>query len=236
MIVRFTIIHENMPYNTLVRNFIDDFNGFTDTDINLIERGAYLQSVNSGSILHNNGSACTNVYFVVKGRIRLYRVLPNGKEITLYRIRENEMCLFSMACILEHEPLDAIAYVEKPTELLVFPENVIMTLMDQNREFRNFLFKRLLKSLSEVMYLVEELTFQNMNQRLARYLILQIQENKNLNLKIKNTHDQIALELGTAREVISRLLKELEMESIVLLSRGMIHIKNMEMLKKLADV
>lgn len=225
-----------MPYNTLVHNFIEDFKGFTEKEIEMIENGAYLQSVDAGVTLHSSGSSCSSVYFVVKGRIRLYRTLPNGKEITLYRIRENEMCLFSMSCILDHMPLDAIAYVEKPTELLVFPEDVIMTLMDQNKEFRNFLFRRVLKSLSEVMYLVEELTFQNMNQRLARYLIMQSQENKKYPMKIKNTHEEIALELGTAREVISRLLKEFEMESIVTLSRGMIYIKNEKMLKKLADM
>lgn len=236
MVAGLCTILDFMLYNTLISNFIDGFNGFTDKEINLIESGAYLQNVDAGAILHEDGSACSKVYFVVKGRIRLYRILPDGKEITLYRVRENEMCLFSMSCILNNSPLDAIAYVEKTAELLVFPENVIMTLVDQNKEFRNFLFRRLLKSLSEVMYLVEELTFHSMNQRLARYLLLQVQENKKQHMKVNITHEQIALELGTAREVISRLLKEFEMESIVSLSRGMILVKNESMLKNLADV
>lgn len=225
-----------MPYNTLIHDFIDDFNGFTEKEITLIETHAYLQTVNAGVTLHRMENACSNVYFVVTGRIRLYRTLPNGREITLYRIGEREMCLFSMSCIFDDMPLDAIAVVERPTELLVLPDSVVMTLLDGNKDFRNFLFRRIIKSLSEMMYLVEELTFQNMNQRLARYLIMHSHNSKKHPLRIKNTHEEIALELGTAREVINRLLKEFELESIVSLSRGLIDIKNESMLKKIADM
>lgn len=229
-----------MPYNTLINNFIKDFDGFKPSEIEMIEHSAYLQHAKVGTVLLDSSKSCSQVYFVVKGRIRLYRILPDGKEITLYRIRENEICLFSLSCILDHVPLDAIAHVETETELLVLPENVVMALMDQNRAFRNFLFKRLLEALSEVMFLVEELTFQSMNQRLARYLLSHMADHHTHHRShyncVRITHERIAQELGTAREVVSRLLKEFESELILELSRGRISVIDTDKLKKIATM
>lgn len=221
-----------MPINTLLNGYLTNFNGFTNQEMDIINQASYFKSMEENSTIIGCDSICTEIYFLTKGKVRVHKILPDGKEITLYRVLEGEMCLFSLGQILDHEPFDAIATIEEDAEFLVMPEGTFMDLLNSNSSFRNYILKRLISSLSEVMLLVEELTFKNMNKRVAKLLIEQLQAKNGTNNMIKLTHEQIASELGTAREVVSRLLKEFESQSIVTLSRGKVLVNKLEKLKK----
>lgn len=224
-----------MPVNTLLKGYLKGFSGFTEEESLLIDQESYFTEMKKNEKMLGCGDVCTNVYFLIKGKIRVYKILPDGKEITLYRVMDGEMCLFSIGHILDHDAFDAIATIEVDSEFLVMPQDTFMELMGKNESFRNYILKRLISSLSEVMLLVEELTFKNMNKRIAKFLLEQIQNpnNEMVAKTIKMTHEMIAYELGTAREVVSRLLKEFESLGIVKLSRGKIMIKQLQDLKNI---
>lgn len=226
-----------MPINTLLKGYLKDFKGFTNKETELINEKSYFKSMKKESTMIGCGSVCSEVYFLIRGKIRVYKILPDGKEITLYRIQDGEMCLFTISQILDHEPFDAIATVEQDSEVLVMPDKVFLNLLDSNSNFRNYIFKRLIDSLSEVMLLVEELTFKNMNKRVAKFILDVLPNNTKQsfdNCILRTTHEKIASELGTAREVVSRLLKEFESQGIIKLSRGRIEILDIDMLKNIS--
>jgi CRP/FNR family transcriptional regulator len=217
-----------MIFSNMSKSKFPIFDVLEPEELQLVENNSYTQSMKKGMSLVESGSICHNVYFVVTGRIRVYKTLPDGKEITLYRVVDGEMCLFSMSCILEHSPLDAIAEIEKDSTILVVPEDSFNELLNANQRFQRLIMTRLLSALSEVLLLLEEVTFHSMNKRVANYLI-----SKNSNL-LKLTHEDIALELGTAREVVSRLLKEFEKKGLLSLSRGKIKIIDRNNLEDIA--
>lgn len=219
----------------MLKTFLKQFNYFDTLDANglaRLEKEAYISKVPQNTSFMETGNICSSVYFIIEGRMRVYKILPDGKEITLYRIGPGEMCLFSMKCLLNQSPLDIFADVESPSQLLVVPEETFVALMAQNPTFQRNIMGRLLGALSDVLLLLEEVTFHSMNKRLANHLLLQVHPSQ---MTLKQTHESIASELGTAREVVSRLLKEFEKQEILELSRGKIKILCAEKLIEIAN-
>ncbi len=218
------MIYDILPFlkdadNVLVSSMLDD---------------SIRYSINSGTTLMEHGELCNNVIIVLKGRIRVYRISQEGKEITLYRIGGGETCILSMGCVMDHDPLDAVAYVEEPTDLLAIPANLFNEILDKCPHFRKYLFKMLLKALSDVMMLTEEITFHGVNKRIASYLINKSSETRSMILYV--THETIARELGTAREVVSRMIKEFSSHGILEVSRGKIKILESSSLEEIMQM
>lgn len=199
----------------------------------LLLKNTYEMKYPAGQYLVENGLMCENVYVVLEGLIRIYNVSEEGREITYYRVGSGETCLFTMGCILEHKPFDAMAQVEKASRVLAIPGYIFEELMNMNPGFRNYVIKRLLMTITDLMMLTEEVTFHSMNKRLASFLINA--KHQQGGQTIKATHEFISQELGTAREVVSRMLKELEKKEILLLSRGKILLKDMKALERFLD-
>ncbi len=199
----------------------------------MLMENAFETSYPAGKFLVESGSLCQNVYVVLEGLIRIYKLSEEGREITYYRVGSGETCLFTMGCILQHQPFDAAAETEQPSRLLAIPSYVFEALMDGNPKFRNYIIRRLLETITDLMMLTEEVTFHSMNRRLAAFLLKESQLQKKHRLTI--THEAISQELGTAREVVSRMLKEFEKKDLLALSRGKILIKDAESLESLIE-
>ncbi|MDW7672353.1 MAG: Crp/Fnr family transcriptional regulator [Bacillota bacterium] len=185
----------------------------------------------AGKLLVESGALCEHVYVVLDGLIRIYKLSEEGREITYYRVGNGETCLFSMGCMLEHQPFDAVAQIEKDSRLLAVPGYLFEDLMNANPSFRNYIIRRLLVTITDLMILTEEVTFHSMNRRLSAFLLEESRLQGGDTLTI--THEVISQELGTAREVVSRMLKEFEKKDLLALSRGKVRLKDVEGLEDL---
>ncbi|WP_456417095.1 Crp/Fnr family transcriptional regulator [Thiolapillus sp.] len=164
------------------------------------------------------GSNCSHLAFVLAGTGRVYKLSESGREITLYRVEAGECCILTLSCIISEKRFPAFAVSETELQAIVVPAAVIQEWMDNNRSWRRYAWNLIAARLGDVISLIEEVTFRRMDERLGFYL--NQEKLFPLGEKTPITHQQIAAELGTSREVISRLLKDLEQQKIVDLGRG----------------
>ncbi len=176
------------------------------------------------------GVVCQKVYFVLQGSLRVFQLSEEGREMTLYRAKRGEACLFSLTCIMKEEALNTITVVEEKAKLIGIPVEYFEDLMSQNIEFQRYFLRRLLRKISSLMIRTEAVTFLSIEERLAKYL--QEHFSSKASVTLQATHEKIAVEIGTAREVISRTLKIFQEEGIIKLSRGKITLLSPDKLKK----
>ncbi len=190
----------------------------------------FRHSFSAGSILLEDGFSCNNIFFILDGCVRISRISEEGREVVLYRIHRGDFCLMTAYSIMTDTDFPAIAQVEKETEVIALPSTVFKQILKENQELQSFIFSSSLNRLKDVIVVLENITFTGIKQRLAKFLIMSAAERPSPTLKI--THEQIALEVGSSREVISRTLKNLEDEGVVSLSRGRVQILSLDSLKK----
>ena len=165
------------------------------------------------------GDTCHGIAFILSGEIRVYKTGETGREITLYEIGPGETCILNASCILSGKKYPANAVTISPCDAFMLPANELKSLMASREELRTYIFSILSYRLTSVMELLEEVVFRKVDQRLRDYLI-----EKSENNVLKTTHMAIANDLGTAREVVSRILKDFERNNEVKLGRNSIHL------------
>jgi CRP/FNR family transcriptional regulator, anaerobic regulatory protein len=175
----------------------------------------------AGLQIYTEGDACQSIAFIMSGEIRVYKAGLTGREITLYEIGPGETCILNASCILSGMSYPANAVTLCPVEVLLVPAPEFRRLISQYPEMRTFVFTLLSHRLSAVMELVEEVAFGRMDERLMEYIIEKSEEGR-----LQATHHKIASDLGTSREVVSRLLKNFELRGALRLSRNLIEIVN----------
>ncbi len=176
-----------------------------------------MQTIPAGAGIYREGDSCQAIAFVLSGEIRVYKIGETGREITLYEIGPGETCILNASCILAHTSYPANAVAASDVDVLLVPSDVFRRLVTENETMRDFVFTLLSRRLSLVMELVEEVAFGRMDERLMEYLI-----EKSENNILETTHQKIANDLGTSREVVSRLLKDFERSGKLRLSRNSI--------------
>lgn len=176
-----------------------------------------LNSYNNGQNIHGGYEDCTGVIAVKKGRIRVYLLSEEGKEITLFRLLEHDVCLLSASCIMRNISFDIYVDAEGPTELFVVNSAVYDKIAKENPAVGSFMTELISMRFSEAMWVMEQILFMKLDKRLAMFLLEQANlENGDT---ITLTHEQIAGHMGSAREVISRMLKYFSNEGILSVSR-----------------
>jgi CRP/FNR family transcriptional regulator len=166
------------------------------------------------------GDNCPHIALVIDGRIRVYKSSENtSREITLYEIGPGETCILNVSCILANTGYPANAIALTDLDVLLLPAGIFLRLMETNVEIRHFIFSLLSQRLAAVMTLLEEVVFNRMDERLQEYLI-----EKSADDLLTTTHQAIANDLGTSREVVSRLLKDMERTGRVSLARNAIRL------------
>ncbi|MDA8387443.1 MAG: Crp/Fnr family transcriptional regulator [Nitrospiraceae bacterium] len=169
----------------------------------------------AGKLIHAEGDTCSAIAFVLSGEIRVYKAGEGGREITLYEIGGGETCILTASCILAHTPYPANAVSVRKGEAVLVTGDDFRVLMATSEDVRRFIFEIMDRRLTAIMALVEEVAFERMDIRLREYL-----SEKTEGGVLKSTHHKIAGDLGTSREVVSRLLKDFEHKGIVALTRG----------------
>jgi CRP/FNR family transcriptional regulator len=194
---------------------------------------ATIVHLEAGEFFLREGDTCPNFAIVVSGRLRVFKLEESGQEITLYHVGPGEACPLNVSCILSDRPVPAMAKVDETVEAVIVPAATFRAWIADHEAMRKFVFQMFSTRLTEVMSLVEEVAFRRMDQRLARRLAdLLVDESSRGTVEI--THADIAADLGTAREVVSRLLKEFERHGAISLSRGRILLRDEEVLRQLA--
>jgi len=185
--------------------------------------------VPKGTVLFRDGDACQGYVFVLNGSVRVQKMDLEGREIVLYRVEDGQTCMLTSACLLGDKPYPAEGIAEVETELVLIPASRFDELLS-NSEFRKFALSMISDRIADLMALIEDVAFGRMDVRLARRLL----ELDNGSHTLRLTHQQLATELGTAREVISRILKDFERRSLLSLRRGEVSLSDIAAMKHIA--
>ena len=187
----------------------------------------YPVSYQKGDIIHNGEYSCIGVVLIKTGGLRVFMLSSEGKEITLYRLGPQEVCILSASCILQNITFDVCV----EAEALLIPSAQYQKLIKQNIYAENFTYSLVVDRFSNVMWAMEQLLFMRFDKRLAIFLLDEL--SKTGNPRISLTHEQIAKYMGSAREVVSRMLKYFAKEGMIEMSRGGIRILDKEKLREL---
>lgn len=180
--------------------------------------------------VHDN-TGCTGLYIVKSGRLRIYMLSDEGKEITLYRLGEGDICMLSASCVLNSITFDVYIDAEEPSDCYMISGQAFSTVSERNLEVKNFALETAVQRFSDVMWIMQQIVFMSMDKRLAIFLLDEC--NSSGEDFISMTHEQIARHLGTAREVVTRLLRHLSSDGAVEVTRKGISIADK---KKLRDI
>lgn len=192
--------------------------GFRDA---FFGRAQYLQ-IGRGQVVAMEGDRCQGLALVLSGSVRIYKMTPSGRELTLYHIPEGDSCVLTASCIMSDSRFPATAETETDVELIIVPSISARDWLSGNDVWCAFVFGLVSKRLASIILTLEDVAFLKMNVRLAHYLI----ENADSAGALHVTHQHIADELGTSREVVTRLLKEFENDGLLETHRGNIVIRD----------
>ncbi len=200
---------------------------------NLLAASAVARSVPKGTVLHNGSLDCTGLMLIRSGQLRAYILSPEGREITIYRLFERDLCLFSASCIMRSIQFDITIEAEKDTSFFLIPPEVYKGIMDRSAPLANFTGEIMASRFSEVMWLMEQIMWKSFDKRLAAFLLEEAAIESTSCLHI--THETIGNHLGSPREVVTRMLKYFQNEGMVRLSRGEIQLADNTRLQALAE-
>lgn len=187
----------------------------------------------AGEAMHSGSDQCSGLFLIRSGQVRAYIVSESGKEITLYRLFERDVCIFSAACMMKNISFDIFVEAEKDTQAYLLPTPVFQRLSQESLPVQVFTNELMASRFSDVMWIMEQALFTSLDRRLANFLAEQLVIEGTNTLEI--THEKIANHLGTAREVITRMLKYFQNEGMVILNRGTIDILDEKKLNRLAE-
>lgn len=194
-------------------------------------RVSSVQSFEAGACIHNADQACIGVFFVISGHARAYMLSEEGREITLFRIEEQESCVLSASCVMPLITFDIMVDATTNAKLVVLPSDYYSRLMEQNLAVESYTYQQATIRFSEVMWVMQQQLFMSFDQRLAVFLLDEIARTGNDRIDL--THEEIARNIGSAREVVSRTLKTFATEGLVESFRGGVQVLDKQRLRAL---
>ncbi len=212
--------------------YLPFWNRLTQQERETLKNATTIRNAPKGTILHNGSADCVGLFVVKSGQLRAYIVSDEGKEITLYRLLERDICLFSAACMMASIRFEITVEAERDSEIWVIPTEVYHSIMDQSAVLANYTSQILASRFSEVMWLMDQILFKRFDARLATFLLEESTIEDSDSLQI--THERIANHMGTAREVVTRMLKYFQAEGMVSLTRGGVTLTDREKLTNMA--
>jgi len=213
------------------RNFLPELEKTADDIVCQLFDNSSVISLKLKSTVFRQGDACKNYLIVLDGKIKVFTRAENGREILLYRLLPGDSCVLTTSCLFANKSYPAEGMTETDAVALAIPSKQFNEAMQLSRTFRELVFSAFSSHLSDLIELVEEVAFGKIDVRLARLLLNQ----RDINGTISSTHQNIATELGSAREVISRQLKELESKGFIKIYRGNIEVRNLAALEQISE-
>ncbi len=216
--------------NTL-ESILPFWKNLSDEEKQTVTNKAMYVNQKKGTLIHTSSSECLGLMCVIKGRVRVFINSQNGSEITLYRLLDHDVCVLSASCMMKNLNFSVNMETEEDTNFVIIPKNVYQSLDENNIFVKNYTLSLVNERFSDTMWVLNQYVFSNMAKRLADALLLHMSLTGSDELTI--THEMLARDLGTAREVITRLLKQFQADNFVLLSRGKIKILDSKKLLKI---
>ena len=197
-----------------------------------ISAGLVSQSVKKGTMLHSGGTDCTGLLLIKTGQLRAFILSREGREVTLYRLFDRDICLFSASCMMRSIQFDVAISAEKDTQMWSIPSDIYKPIMEQSAYVANYTNEIMASRFSEVMWLMEQVMWNSMDKRVAVFLLEEasIEDADCLHI----TPESIANHLGTHREVVTRMLRSLQNEGMVKLARGTVELVDRAKLRALS--
>ncbi len=194
--------------------------GYSDDAFERLAALSQLATLPSNTLLFAPGETCKQAFIVVSGNARVEVVADSGREVILYRVQPGETCLMTTACLSSDKNYSAYGITETEVEAVIIPRAAFLSLLGNCEEFRGFIFGSYGNRFADIMVFIEEVLFQRLDKRLAAFLL----KHAGADGMVENTHQAIATELGSAREVLSRELKSFERSGLVRLHRGRVEV------------
>lgn len=191
------------------------------------------KSLGKGAVLHDGSADCAGLVLIKSGQLRAYILSEDGREITLYRLLDQDICLFSASCVMRSVQFEIMISAEKDSDVYIIPPHIFKRVMDDSAPLANYVNELMATRFSEVMWLIEQVMWKSVDKRLAAFLLEEASlEGTDL---LKLTHEMIANHLGTAREVVTRMLRYFQNEGYVKLTRGAVEISDRSGMEALLD-
>jgi len=213
------------------QSYIPFWDKLTDEQRERIGGVIRFQKVKKGTFIHDSEADCLGLVVVRSGQLRAYMLSEDGREITISRLLEYDVSLLSASCAMPDMQFDVMIEAEKDSEFWSIPACLFKNLADESLAVSNYSRNLLSNNYSELMWLMEQIMWKSFDKRLAEFLLEEVRLEDSLVLQI--THERIANHMGTAREVVTRMLRYFQSEGLVKLTRGSIEIVNEEKLEKL---
>ena len=215
---------------TLLTN-LPFWSSLSDDEKERVEQRAFARSYGKGTIINNCNNECLGMFLVLSGEIRTYLLSDEGREVTLFRLYTDDVCVLSASCIISQITFETQMIAQQDTELLILPVDVIASFSEKNIYVRCFLYELATKRFSDVMWAMQQILFKGLDRRLAGFLLA---EAERTNSKVIHmTHEQIAQHISSAREAVARMFKHFAEDGLVDIKRGAITLLDMEGLKEL---
>ena len=214
-------------------NYFPIWNKLTASHQERLTNSAELLRAKAGTVVNNGSMDCLGLLLIRTGQLRVYTLSSEGREITLYRLFDHDICLFSASCVMPNIQFDVIIEAEKDAEMWVLPSCLFKDLMEESAVVANYANQLISSRFSDVMWLMEQIMWKSFDKRLASFLLEESVLEGTDALKI--THEKIANHMGTAREVVTRMLRYFQGEGMVKLTRGTVELLAKERLEDLAE-
>jgi CRP/FNR family transcriptional regulator len=221
---------EDLSY---IKDVLPFWKSLTGEQKQTLENSITLLRIPEGTVHHGGSDDLDGLFLVKEGRMRAYIVSETGKEITLYRLLERDICIFSASCMLRNISFEILVEAEKDTEAFLIPSSVYQDLLKNSIHVSDYTNQLMSSRFSDVMWIMEQVLFMSFDKRLALFLLEQSNIEGSNRLLI--THETIAKHMGTAREVVTRMLKYFAAEGIVELFRGGILLKDTDKLTRMTN-
>lgn len=198
-----------------------------------IEEKAVLKTVKKGTVVHSGSMDCLGMLLIRSGQLRAYILSDEGREITIYRMFEQDVCLLSASCVMPNIQFEIVIEAEKETQFWVIPSCLYKKLMGESVAVANYSNDLISGHFSDLMWLMEQIMWKSFDKRLAAFLVEESRLEDTPVLKI--THEKIANHMGTAREVVTRMLRYFQNEGMIRLTRGAVELTDRKALEKLSQ-
>ena len=196
-----------------------------------LRKSAVKQTIKKGTILCDGGKECTGLVLVCKGLLRAYMLSEDGREVTVYRLFDRDICLLCASCVMTNIQFNIFIEAEHDTEAWIIPPWIFKSVQQESLVFSNYMNDLMAMNLSEVMWMVEQVMWKSLDKRLAAFLLEESEVEDTHTLK--TTHETIANHLGSSREVITRMLRYFQSECLVKLSRGTVTLTDISGLQRI---
>ena len=217
----------------MLREYLPFWDRRTEGQRRRLEEGAAVRRFARGEMVYGGGTECAGLILPTEGQLRAYMLTDEGRELTLYRLFPRDMCLFSASCVLRGIQFDVLVEAERDTTALFLPAEVYQGLMEESAAVANYTSELMADRFSEVMWRMDQILSKKLDGRLAALLVEESRLAESASLRL--THDQLARHLGSAREVVSRLLKDFQNDGLVRLGRGGVELLDLPALEALAS-